>query len=99
MTQEDYRTLYGGLVSDDPTERATAQKIAATLRPNEQHEFFVFQQALNKGKDFDATRADTAIARGVPLIGSIRPEDLLVGTQAVRAIAGAAGSSGVRGRH
>lgn len=96
---EDYAVLQSMLMSPDADVRAEGQGYAKKLNANEQVEFFNFQKQSRKGQDEQSQRADSAIVSGVPVVGSVAPEDVLMAGVAGRAVKGAmSGVPNVGGR-
>jgi hypothetical protein len=91
---DDYQVLQSMLVSDDAKLRERGQGIAKKLTSDEQQEFFTFQKQATTGRDAQSQRADSAVVSGVPVIGSVNPEDLLAATAAGRTITRAVKSAG-----
>lgn len=87
---EDYAALQSMLVSDDAKVRSEGQGLAKKLNAAEQVDFFNFQKQSRKGRDEQSQRADSAMVGGVPVVGSVNPEDALMAGVAGRAIKGAA---------
>jgi hypothetical protein len=83
---EDYQLLASMLRSEDASVRAQGQSLAKKLTPDEQQQFFDVQQAATRGKDATSNRADSAIVGGLPVVGSVTPEDALGAGMAARAI-------------
>lgn len=92
LSNDDYQALYGLLTSSDEAQRTQGQALSKKLTPAEGEAFFTFQHAANKGKN-----ADASVDRNIATVGGvgIAPEDLLMGGQAARSVAGAMGGEGL----
>lgn len=77
LTPEDYTQLLEMIKNGDPR----GMQAAKNLTPQEQQEFFNFQQVGNKGKDPASNREDSSVAK-IPVLGDLNPEDILVGMKA-----------------
>jgi hypothetical protein len=60
LMPEDYQALLGLMMAGDPR----GEQLAATLSPDEQHQFYLFQQQANKGKG-EVSRKDASFL-GMP---------------------------------